>query len=135
MRALGLVLLAACSGNEPPSSPTGDSPATSDGPAPGDGPSGGLVPGTVAVTWMHGSANCNGNADPELQVHAYNATTHILRQNKCDTFEAPFLFVLVGTQRALLLDSGATMTTTARTTVRGLIGSLPLTVAHSHAHG
>ncbi|MBA2540993.1 MAG: MBL fold metallo-hydrolase, partial [Deltaproteobacteria bacterium] len=32
------------------------------------------------------------------------------------------------------LDSGGTNSTTTRTTVRGLIGSLPLTVAHSHAH-
>jgi hydroxyacylglutathione hydrolase len=135
VRAIGLVLVVACSGTEPAST-TGDGSTTSDGPAPtGDGPSGGLVPGTLAVTWMHGSANCGANADPEVQVHAYNATTHIVRQNKCDTFEAPFLYVLAGTERALVLDSGATTTTAARTTVRGLTGSLPLTVAHSHAHG
>jgi glyoxylase-like metal-dependent hydrolase (beta-lactamase superfamily II) len=89
----------------------------------------------MAVSWMHGSANCNQNADPEVQVHAYNTNTHIIRQNKCDTFEAPFIYVLAGTQKALVLDTGATNTTTLRTTVRGLIGTLPLTVAHSHAHG
>lgn len=29
-----------------------------------------------------------------------------LRQDKCATFEAPFLFLLVGSQRALLIDAG-----------------------------
>ena len=39
----------------------------------------------------------NQNTDPEVQVHAYNATTYIIRQNKCRTFEAPFIYVLIGT--------------------------------------
>lgn len=135
MRLAWLPVLAACAGNEPTvpgdgPGPTGDAPVTT-----GDGPTGGLVPGTLPVTWIHGSQSCNQNADPEVQVHAYNATTHVIRQNKCDTFEAPFIYVLAGTERALVLDTGATTSTTLRTTVRGLIGALPLTVAHSHAHG
>jgi glyoxylase-like metal-dependent hydrolase (beta-lactamase superfamily II) len=84
---------------------------------------------------MHGSANCAQDADPEVQVHAYNATTHILRQNKCDNFEAPFVYVLVGATSALVLDTGATTTPTLRDTVRGLVGARPLLVAHSHHHG
>jgi len=136
MRLVWLLAVAACGGNDPSATSDGPGPST-DSPItpPGDGPSGGLVPGSLAVTWMHGSANCNQNADAEVQVHTYNATTHIIRQNKCDTFEAPFMYVLAGTQRALLLDSGDLTSTTLRTTVRGLIGNLPLTVAHSHAHG
>ncbi len=130
-----LLVVAACGGNEPlGATPDGSNPPD-DSPVPTDGPTSGLVPGSLAVAWMHGSANCNQNTDPELQVHAYNATTHILRQSKCDTFEAPFIYVLAGSQKALVLDTGATTTTTLRTTVRGLIGDLPLTVAHSHAHG
>lgn len=127
-------VLAACSGESPPSNPGADAAPGGDA-ARADGGGGGLVPGSLTVSWMHGAANCNQNADPELQLHAYNATTHVLRQNKCDTFEAPFIYLLQGTQAALVLDTGATTTTTLRDTVRGLIGARTLYVAHSHAHG
>jgi hydroxyacylglutathione hydrolase len=100
-----------------------------------DADPGSLVPGTMAVTWMHGSADCDANTDPEVQVHAYNASTFILRQNKCDTFEAPFIYVLVGTEQALMLDSGGTSSTALRDAVLPLLDGKPLLVAHSHAHG
>lgn len=130
-----LVLAAcACSGGAP-SMPPVDS-ATSDGrPGGSDGGTGGLEPGSLQVSWRHGSANCAQNTDPEVQVHAYNATTHIIRQNKCRTFEAPFVYVLLGSTRAFVLDSGATTTTAVREAVRGLVGSRSVLVAHSHNHG
>jgi len=133
MRLLVAIALAGCAGTVGSNPPGGDdSPA--DGAVHGGGDAGGLVPGDLAVTWMHGSQNCNQNTDPAIQVHDYNATTHILRQNKCQTFEAPFVYVLVGTQRALLLDTGDLDTATVRDTARSLAGSLPLIVAHTHAH-
>lgn len=95
----------------------------------------GPVPGSLDVAWMHGSRNCRSNTDPEVQVHAYNATTYIIRQNKCRTFEAPFIYLLIGSQSALSLDTGATATATLRDTIKGLIGDKPLIAAHSHAHG
>ncbi|HXU69709.1 MAG TPA: MBL fold metallo-hydrolase [Polyangia bacterium] len=98
-------------------------------------PDGGLAPGTLAVSWMHGQANCNTSTDPELQVHAYNATTYIIREDKCRTFEAPFVYVLLGTTSALLLDTGATDTAALHDEVVKLVGSRPLLVAHTHAHG
>ncbi len=132
--ALGLAL-AACGGRDP--GVPGDG-GGGDGPGGGeagvDAPSG-LEPGTFPARWMHGSANCAQNTDPELQVHAYNATTHIIRQNKCDNFEAPFIYVLVGATSALVLDTGATNTPALRDAVRGLVGSRPLLAAHSHHHG
>jgi glyoxylase-like metal-dependent hydrolase (beta-lactamase superfamily II) len=133
LMVLVLVLaLAACGGRDPGTSSDG---GTGDGPgAVVDAPSG-LEPGTLQVSWMHGSASCAQNTDPEVQVHAYNATTHIIRQNKCDTFEAPFVYVLVGATSALVLDTGATTTATLRDTVRGLVGTRPLLAAHSHHHG
>jgi len=117
-----------------------DAPAASDAPTVGDAPAtidapSGPVPGSLEVAWMHGSQNCRSNTDPEVQVHAYNATTYIIRQNKCRTFEAPFIYLLIGTQSALSLDTGATDTATLRDTIKGLIGDKPLIVAHSHAHG
>ncbi len=138
MRMLAiLVCLAACEGGADADGSI-DAPVgggTSDAAALVDAAPGELTPGSLAVGWMHGSQSCGADTDPEVQVHAYNATTHILRQNKCRTFEAPFVYVLQGTTSALVLDTGATTTITLRDTVRGLIGTKPLTVAHSHAHG
>ena len=135
---LTLYILVACTGGVPsPGTVDGRVDPTGDGP-PGDHPdaaTGGLVPGTLDVAWMHGSANCNTNTDPEVQVHAYNATTYIIRQNKCDTFEAPFIYVLIGTTSALMLDTGDTGSTSLRAAVLPLLGGKPLLVAHSHAHG
>jgi hydroxyacylglutathione hydrolase len=139
MRVLAIVLcLAACDTGGGAVGMTIDAPgggSNVDAPALVDAPPGGLTPGSLTVSWMHGSASCNANTDPEVQVHAYNATTHIIRQNKCRTFEAPFIYVLQGATGALVLDTGATTTVTLRDTVRGLIGTKQLTVAHSHAHG
>ncbi len=131
--------LVACTGTAPGEVGSIDAPAGGGTDAPGgspDAPAGTLEGGSLTVTWIHGAQNCNANADPEVQVHAYNATVHIIRQNKCKTFEAPFIYVIEGTTSALMIDSGATNnTTTLRDTVRGLIGTKALIVAHSHAHG
>lgn len=135
-----LLALAACTGTMPAGTtdaPGGGSNHVIDAPTGGgDGSgSGGLVPGDLNVQWMHGSQNCNANADPEVQVHAYNATTYIIRQNKCRTFEAPFIYVLIGSQTALVLDTGATSTTTLRDTILPLLNGKHVLVAHSHNHG
>jgi hydroxyacylglutathione hydrolase len=144
VRWLALSLLLGCTGSVPNGgggsgsggSGSGDAGATADSSTKQpDAAAGGLEAGSLTVTWMHGSANCAANTDPEVQVHAYNATLRIIRQNKCRTFEAPFVYLIEGTTSALLIDSGATTTTTLRTTVRGLIGTKQLIVAHSHAHG
>jgi len=132
--------LVACTGTAPnPGGGAVDAPAggTADGPGGTnpDAPAGTLEGGTLTVSWMHGSANCQANTDPEVQVHAYNATVHIIRQNKCRTFEAPFIYVIEGQTRVLVIDSGATSTVTLRDTIRGLVGTKPIVVAHSHAHG
>ena len=98
------------------------------------------------VAWMHGAANCSSQTDPAIQVIRYNAQTWILRQNKCLDYEAPFLFLLMGEQKALLLDTGATADSVAfplYRTVRLLLRGwetahghpLELVVAHTHNHG
>ena len=43
--------------------------------------------------------------------------------------------MIEGQTQALMIDTGATNTATLRDTVRGLIGTKPLIVGHSHAHG
>jgi glyoxylase-like metal-dependent hydrolase (beta-lactamase superfamily II) len=82
-------------------------------------------------------------------VHRHDEHTVVLRQSKVLTYEAPFLYLLFGDDRALLLDTGATEDPglfPLRATVDALIddwldrhprrGAEPygLVVAHSHGH-
>jgi hydroxyacylglutathione hydrolase len=104
--------------------------------------------GTLDVQWIHGSSDCVTNTDPPLQVHAFDQGTYILRQNKCLSFEAPFLYLLFGTERALLLDTGADpgpgRHLPLRPVVQGIIAgwlaerrrpAIDLVVAHTHGDG
>jgi glyoxylase-like metal-dependent hydrolase (beta-lactamase superfamily II) len=103
--------------------------------------------GTLAVRWIHGAPSKRRDRDPKIQVHAYDEHTVILRQSKATSYEAPFLFLLFGNERALLLDTGATADPDLfplRATVDGLIAewlerhpreAYELVVAHSHGHG
>jgi DNA-binding beta-propeller fold protein YncE/glyoxylase-like metal-dependent hydrolase (beta-lactamase superfamily II) len=97
------------------------------------------------IKWIHGSADCSQNKDEAIQVVRYNATTWILRQNKCINYEAPFMYLFLGTDKALLMDTGATSDSTTfplRKTVDKIIADyeeknktkLKLIVAHSHSH-
>ena len=96
--------------------------------------------------WIHGSTDCDKNSDPAIQVVQYNANTWILRQSKCTNYEAPFMFLFLGQEKALLMDTGATKeeaTFPLYTTVKEIIQryekaqnlNLELIVAHTHAHG
>ena len=93
--------------------------------------------------WIHGSLNCAQSQDPGLQIMKYNETTYILRQNKCLNYEAPFLYLFVGSEKALLLDTGAEAPDQSfplYETVKKILTDkngkmLPLLVIHSHGHG
>ncbi|MGH8251614.1 MAG: MBL fold metallo-hydrolase [Steroidobacteraceae bacterium] len=90
------------------------------------------------VQWSDGAANCVGGPHPPIQVHQYDAQTYILRQNLCSTFEAPFIYLLVGSSRALLIDTGAVEDPAkmpVAETVLGLLANVPLLVVHTHRHG
>jgi hydroxyacylglutathione hydrolase len=93
-----------------------------------------------AVKWIHGSPDCEHPTDPPLQVVAVDDDTFVIRQSKCVNFEAPFLCLLVGSERALLHDTGATEDADLfpiRRTVDELLEGrrLELTITHSHGHG
>ena len=62
----------------------------------------------LGVDWIHGSVSAKHNTDPDMQVHWYDEHTVILRQNKAINYEAPFMFLLFGGTRAVLIDTGAT---------------------------
>src|SRR5215472_14174134 len=100
-----------------------------------------LVPGTVDVHWNEGSKDCTKNPQPPIQVHRYNADTFILRQSPCATYEAPFIYLLIGKTKALLIDTGAVAdakTMPLAETVMSLLANagskLPLMVVHTHGH-
>lgn len=100
------------------------------------------IAGSMNVRWNGGALDCRPGAEPAIQVHPYNASTYILRESLCATSEAPFMYLLIGAQRALLIDTGdiadPALAPLART-VLGLLpmtttGRLPLLVVHSHRH-
>jgi len=101
-----------------------------------------LVPGSMDVHWNEGAANCSGNQLPSLQVHQYNPQTIILRENLCATFEAPFLYLLIGSTKALLIDTGDVAepermplaSTVLRLLPAAESAALPLLVVHTHRH-
>ena len=81
--------------------------------------------------------------EPEMQVQRYDEDTFVIRQSIKTNFEGPFLYLLFGQDRALLIDTGAGGLK-IRPTIDALIdtwlsehsrASIPLVVAHSHSHG
>jgi hydroxyacylglutathione hydrolase len=91
-----------------------------------------IEPGTLPASWITGGPNCL--EVPGWQVHQYNATFFILRESGCINYEKPFLFLIFGKGRALLVDTGAGPVDTAAFTQK-LVAKLPLVVVHTHAHG
>jgi glyoxylase-like metal-dependent hydrolase (beta-lactamase superfamily II) len=97
------------------------------------------------IKWIHGSQDCDNNTDPPIQVVQYDNNTWILRQNKCLNYEAPFMFLFVGSDKALLMDTGATEDPKRfplYKTVQAILNEwqrdhenkLELIVAHTHNH-
>ncbi|MEV4561904.1 MBL fold metallo-hydrolase [Kitasatospora sp. NPDC049285] len=101
----------------------------------------------LGVRWIHGSPSAKHDTDPELQVYAYDEHTVILRQNMAVNYEAPFLFLLFGNERAVLVDTGATaeaaylpLRRTVDELLEGWLARHPrdgygLLVLHTHPHG
>lgn len=63
---------------------------------------------SLEVKWIHGSPDFHHPVDPPLQIHWCGPDTVIMRQSKDVSFEAPFMYLLFGSERALLIDTGAT---------------------------
>jgi glyoxylase-like metal-dependent hydrolase (beta-lactamase superfamily II) len=95
-----------------------------------------LETGTLPASWVTGGPNCL--EVPDWQVHQYNANFLILRESGCTNYEKPFLFLFIGKDRAMLVDTGAGPVDTAAFLAKLMAKrhlSLPLTVVHTHAHG
>jgi hydroxyacylglutathione hydrolase len=101
-----------------------------------------VVPGSLYVHWNEGAKDCAATPQPPLQVHAYESKTYIPRQSPCEDFEANFLYLLIGSSKALLIDTGAVedpkKMPLAETVLPLLpdVGGIrmPLLVVHTHKH-
>ena len=101
---------------------------------------GGVRPGVLPKTWILGGPKCI--EIPEFQIHEYNEDFYILRQSGCSHYEKPFLYLLFGKDKVLLLDTGAGKNEVARVVkrvidqwlARNKRASINLVVAHSHGH-
>ena len=100
------------------------------------------VPGSLPAPWNIGAEDCVASPQPPLQVQTYEPQTFILRQSPCATSEANFIYLLIGSDKALLIDTGAVAdpnTMPLAKTVLELLPDkehkkLPLLVAHTHRH-
>jgi glyoxylase-like metal-dependent hydrolase (beta-lactamase superfamily II) len=97
------------------------------------------LPKLFSQKWIDGT-----QADePVTQVQALDADSFVIRQSVKTNFEAPFLYLLFGQDRALLIDTGAEGGQIRPTVDRLIAGwlaqhgrsAIPLVVAHSHSHG
>src|SRR5436309_5313304 len=100
------------------------------------------VPGSLDVHWNEGASDCKATPQAPLQVHTYDPQTFILRQNPCASFEANFLYLLIGSDKALLIDTGAVADPKEMPLAKTILEllpdkdhkKLPLLVAHTHRH-
>jgi hydroxyacylglutathione hydrolase len=100
------------------------------------------APGSLDVHWNQGASDCNATPQDALQVHDYEPQTFILRQSPCANFEANFIYLLVGSDKALLIDTGAIADPKAMPLAKTILEllpdkdgkKLPLLVAHTHRH-
>jgi glyoxylase-like metal-dependent hydrolase (beta-lactamase superfamily II) len=92
--------------------------------------------------WNSGHAG-----EPVLTVRTLAPGSWVLRQSKRSNAEAPFIYLIVGSRRALLVDTGADPATGTTLPLREMVDSLlavdatrrrgtpvPLLVMHSHGH-
>ena len=96
--------------------------------------------------WIHGAPDCHLDNQPPIDILAVNESTFILRQNKCTHYEAPFIYVLFGSDTVFIQDTGATADSDVLplfNTIEMLINNYQkqqlveikeILVTHSHSH-
>jgi glyoxylase-like metal-dependent hydrolase (beta-lactamase superfamily II) len=104
------------------------------------------IDGADEPAWIHGAPSREQCTDPAIQVHRSDMHTFILRVSKAVHFEAPFIFLLFGNERAILFDTGPLadpakipLRRTVDELIDGWLAEHPrdgyeLVVAHTHGH-
>jgi len=100
----------------------------------------GVEPGDLPASWITGGPRCM--EVPDWQVHEYNPDFYIIRESGCTHYEKPFLYLIFGKDRAMLIDTGAgendigrfSQTVLRKWLRRRKHDSMPLLVTHSHGH-
>lgn len=98
--------------------------------------------------WIHGAPDCEapGAREPKFDLLEVNPGYFIIRQNKCITSEAPFMYLMIGETGAFLHDTGDSRDAAdfpLRELIDGILAKkeqevgrpIHLTVGHGHAHG
>ncbi len=100
------------------------------------------APISLDMRWNPGAEDC-ADGQGRVEAHAIDETTIAIRQSPCVDYEAPLMYLLIGRERALLIDSGASDDPRVTGQLANLVGSyrakpdgspLPLVVAHTHGH-
>ncbi len=97
---------------------------------------------TTSRSQGHATKDCAANPQPPLQVHAYEKQTYILRQNPCADFKANFIYLLIGSSKAVLIDTGAVEDRAKMPLAEAVLqllpdvggSKMPLLVVHTHKH-
>ena len=102
---------------------------------------GGVEQGVLPSRWPASGPRCM--EVPDWQVHEYNPNLYIIRQSGCLDYEKPFLYLLFGKDRGLLLDTGS-RNFPAADMLQNVAGKwlkrngrrqTEILVVHSHPHG
>lgn len=99
-------------------------------------------PAAPELHWDAGAEDCAKHTGPALEVRNYDPRTFVLRETPCATWEAPFMYLLVGDNKALLIDTGDVADPRQVPLASTVLGLLPggkstkltLLVVHSHTH-
>ena len=103
-----------------------------------------LEAGTLPDRWTPAAGDGQPcDRTPPFRAHEYNPGFFIIRQSGCTNFEKPFLYLILGSREALLVDTGAAGADPVaivddllgRDAARRHAAPLPLAVVHSHGHG
>lgn len=92
--------------------------------------------------WSHGAKDCDKDQQPILDIYQHNADTFIIRQNKCLTYEAPFIYVFIGKEKILVIDTGDinqypefSLYTQIKSAIGLIHQNKDWLVIHTHSHG